>query len=61
MIDNNLWCSFECCHIPDVSLWANIANFVHKLTKTMLQIDKTVHKYIKVLTILAKERILFGH
>ena len=33
MIDNNLWCSFECCHIPDVPLLPNIPNFVHKLAK----------------------------
>ena len=33
MIDNNLWCSFECCHIPDVPLLPNVPNFVHKLGK----------------------------
>ena len=58
MIDNNLWCSFECCHIPDVPLWPKFPKFVHKLTKTMLQIDKTLHKNIRVLSIVTKERIL---
>ena len=44
MIDNNLWYSFECCHIPDVPLWANTPNFVRKLAKKCISNSKICFK-----------------